>query len=200
MALVVINFQAYSPYVGTGTVVPLSFTQGQSPPITLSAHYPPELGCLGIGTTPGSYTQVGVVTDIEARITDRGQQMLARSSVDGTAFNIYTMALGTGGYDPAVPTRALWVNPSSIALGNEVIRRPIDAVEMPGYLGSRAYVCRFDQDSFVGGIGEIGLWAEIVHSDDPSEIGETFLFAVAHQGLNTKTRHHIMTVRVFVTV
>ncbi len=200
MALISIGFQAYSPYVDNGVLIPLSSTSGAAPPINFSAYYGPELGCLGIGTGPGVYTQTGVVTDIEARVTDMGRAMLARAITDGTALKIVEMALGSSGYDPSDPTRALWVDPASTQLENEILRRDIDHVEQPGYLGSRGYVCRFDQDSFVGGVGEIALWAEILDSPDPAEVGTQFMFALAHQGLNTKTKHHLQSYRVFVTV
>lgn len=184
-----ITWNAYSQYVGSG----------QDGTIRWLGLYPPNLGCLGYGGLGSSLPSGNIVTDIEARVTLQARQYVARSIVDGTSFRIVEMALGSGGYDVGDPTQGLVVDPTVTALDNEIFRKPIDQVELPTSLASRAFVCRFSADSFQGGVGEIGLFAEIESSPILSEVGTKFLFALAHMGLNTKTHHHATSYRVIIT-
>jgi len=180
-----IDFIAVGPFTGTGGNVPINF---------LSV-YPVDLGCVGINGIGAP------INDVVARVTTKGREMIALSLVDGSAFRITEMALGTGGYDVSNPIMALPIDPTHQQLDNEIHRKLIDLVESPNLASSRSYIARFNYDSFTGGVGELGLWAEILDfPSDPTMVGSKFLFAIAHQGLNTKSLHHVLTYRVFVTI
>lgn len=185
-----IQWGTYGRYVGSGLDAGIHW----------SGVYPPNLGCLGFGSYGSPTPSGGIVSDIEARVTLQARQWISRSILDGTSFKIVEMAVGGGGYDVADPTQGLRIDETSVSLVNEIFRRAIDQIELPTSLATRSFVCRFDQNTFTGGVGELGLYAEILSSPVPAEIGTKFLFAVAHMGLNTKTAHHICTYRVFVTI
>lgn len=178
------GFGAALPYKGSGN----SFTH------SFFAHYPPEAGCLGLSAAGGDLT-------IEARATTRFRELLARAVTDGTGFKITKFAVGVGGYNVSYPIQALPVDPGQSALISEVFRKEISAVETPLLSGiAKAFVCRLGRDELKAGIGEVGLVAEIVHSDYPSEIGTEFMCAIVHQPLNAKTHHHVTTYRVVIVL
>lgn len=183
-------WEAQGRYIGSG----------QGGHISWLALYPPSLGCLGLGGLGSPTPQGSILTDIEARVTQQGRQYLARTLVDGTAFRITDMALGAGGYDVAEPTQALAVDPTVTELSNELFRKPIDQIEIPTAINSRSFVARFNAGSFAGGVGEMGLFATILSSPIPAEVGTTFLFALAHMGLSTKTLHTVVSYRIIVTI
>ena len=184
-----VAWNAYGPYVGSGS----------DSHVTWLALYPPSRGCLGFGGFGSPLPSGGIVTDVEARVTIQARQMVARSIIDGTSFKIVEMAVGSGGYDVGDATQAILIDPTVTALDNEIFRKPIDQIEFPTSLASRSFVCRFSADSFAGGVGELGLYAEILSSPNVAEIGTKFLFAIAHMGLTTKTNHHATSYRIIIT-
>jgi hypothetical protein len=177
-----LGFGASSPYGGAGSQLPVSFF----------AHFPPEVGCIGFSGNDGDLV-------IHAKVTNLARQMLARSIVDNTSFKITQFSVGTGGYDPSYPISAIIVDPTQQDLISEVFRGPITAIETPLVSGiAKAFVCRLGMNDVKAGIGEIGLWAEILWSPFSSEIGNYFLFAVVHEPLNSKTYNHVTTSRVVI--
>lgn len=185
MASFSLGFNAFLGYSGAGYNLPSSFF----------SHFPPEAGCIGLANT-------GELI-IQARVTDLARQLLARSIATGRmAFQIKEFAVGIGGYDPSHPLSSTLVDPTQQELISEIYRGPIGAVETPLTSGiAKSFVCRLDRDSVQGGIGEIGLIAEIIWSlDFPSEVGTKFLFAAVHQPLNVKTNYHVATYRIVVVL
>ena len=154
------------------------------------AYYPPEAGCIGYDITDST---------VEARVTTLGRQFIARSIADGTSFLINEFAVGTGGYNPSYPTHATAVVPSATALDAEIYRAALTTTEEVFVNGTaKSYVARIGT-GVQGGIGEIGLFAEILYSPNfPGEVGSQFLFCIAHQPLNTKTVNHVATYRIVV--
>lgn len=189
MTDVLINFQAYEQYK-----IP-----GQESSVDWVAVYPPELGCLGFGGYGAVKPDGSIVSDVIGKVTMEARRMLARSISDGTSIRIRYMALGTGGYNQSNPTQAKIIDENATQLESEIYRKIIDGSEVANTLGSRSYYARFSYDSFTGGVGEVGLFAEIQNSTVTSENGTTFLFALAHQGLATKTRSHTITYRIFLS-
>jgi len=177
-----LDFSASLPYTGSGISLPLTFTP----------FWGPEMGCTGYG--------IEEIT-VEAKITDIARQYIARSICDGTAFKVDTFAVGSGGYDISYPTRAIEVNSASTELDAEIFRGTITIVEEVVVDGtSKSFVCRLAQNDISGGIGEIGLFATIIDSPYPAEVGAQFLVCLAHQPLNTKTKNHVTTYRVIVVL
>lgn len=58
--------------------------------------------------------------------------------------------------------------------------------------------CRLNPTEAIAGLGEIGLWGEVLNSTTPSEIGEVFLFSVGHFPLQVKTRRQASVYRMIV--
>jgi len=122
---------------------------------------------------------------------------IARSAVDGTIYAITEFAIGTGGYSLAVPTTVVPVNTADTALANEVYRARIDNItydttNYPADPWEVTYWCRVPHDVAVAPIGELGLFAEIIWSPIPAEIGTKFMFALMHmpcQCRHTKSVH-----------
>ena len=137
----------------------------------------------------------GTVLDIMALPTDLGRYWLAQTLVRGVAFKVVEFAVGRGGYDPANPLQAYPVDPSDTELEDEVFRDYIDDVQSPNDL-AYAFLCRLEAPEALAGLGELGLWAEIVWSPDPTEIGEKFMIVLAHFPMRAKTRRHVEGFRV----
>lgn len=186
------DFTALGSFVGTGASLDAAFTQ----------HWPPEAGCIGFSLS-GSALGAGAasVSSVVAVVTDVARQYMARSLTDGTSFQIVEFAVGTSGYDPANPLSAVTVDPGATALISEIFRDVIDQVETATLDGTaKSFVGRIARDELEAGIGEIGLFAEILDSPFPAEIGTKFLFAVAHQPLNVKTDRHVASYRIIVAL
>jgi hypothetical protein len=185
---ITLPFFVLDPYKDSGLSINLPFTP----------FYPTSIGCFGF-----SDPDLGIendTLDINAQVTKAGIQYLLKSYARGISFKVTHMALGSGGYDASFPTRPTLVDREKEALENELIRIPITQYEAPNNDLSLGFVGRFTYDSFQGGVGEIGIIATILDSDVPGEIGTMFLFAVGHQGLNTKTSHHVTTYRIYVSL
>tara|TARA_R100001132_G_scaffold24906_1_gene24649 strand:+ start:1173 stop:1553 length:381 start_codon:yes stop_codon:yes gene_type:complete len=126
---------------------------------------------------------------------------MARSLTDGTSFRVMEFAVGTSGYDPSNPLSATAVDPSSTSLISEVFRDTIDQVETATLDGtSKSFVGRIGALELNAGIGEVALFAEILSSPFPFEVGSKFMFAVAHQPLNVKTDKHVVSYRIVITL
>jgi len=181
------SFGASSSYIGSGTALDSSFF----------AHWPPEAGCIGLSLSGVG----GGVSSISAAVTDVARQFMARSITDGTSFQITHYAVGTSGYDVSNPVSALLVDPTSTSLMSEVYRKPIDLVETATLdATAKSFVARIGRTDLAAGIGEIALFATILDSPFISEIGTQFMYAVAHQPLNTKTLHHVVSYRIIVAL
>lgn len=185
-------FTSLGPFVGTGASLDAAFVQ----------YWPPEAGCIGLSIS-GSALGAGAagVSTVVAAVTDVARQFMARSLTDGTSFQIVDFAVGTSGYDPANPLSAIVVDPGATALISEVFRDVIDQVETATLDGTaKSFVGRIARDELQAGIGEIGIFAEILSSPFSFEIGTKFLFALAHQPLNVKTDRHVASYRIIVAL
>ena len=186
------DFTSLGPFVGTGATLDAAFAQ----------HWPPEAGCIGLSIS-GTVLGAGAagVSSVVAVVTDIARQFMARSITDGTAFRIVEFAVGTSGYDPSNPLTAVAVDPAATALQAEVFRDAIDQVETATLDGTaKSFVGRIARDELQAGIGEIGIFAEILSSPFPFEVGTKFLFAIAHQPLNVKTDRHVASYRIVVAL
>lgn len=175
---------------------------GSSLSNTFSQHWPPEAGCIG-SSLSGSPSGAGAaaVSTVVAVVTDLARQYMARSITDGTSFRITEFAVGTSGYDPSNPLSAVSVDPLSTSLISEVFRDTVDQVESATLDGtSKSFVCRIGATELSAGIGEVALFAEILDSPFPLEVGTVFMFAVAHQPLNVKTDRHVVSHRIVITL
>lgn len=185
-------FSSSTAFISPGASLDAAFVQ----------HWPPEAGCIGLSVS-GSALGAGAssVSTVVAAVTDGARQFMARSLTDGTSFRVVEFAVGTSGYDVANPLSAILVDPTATSLASEVFRDVIDQVETATLDGtSKSFVGRIGRDELQAGIGEIGLFAEILDSPFPAEIGTKFLFALAHQPLNVKTDRHVASYRIVVAL
>lgn len=169
--------------------VPVYWGRGQDFALNIDASHSPEVGSVGYGFGSGQLL-------VLARVTDQAREYLARSVTDGTSFVIDQFAVGVGGYDPSSPLTAIDVDPKAETLISEVYRNQISLVEDPTPDGTaKSFLCRVGKDDVKAGIGEIGLFATILHSPFILEVGQTFLFAAVHQPLQGKTNNHVLSLR-----
>jgi hypothetical protein len=136
-----------------------------------------------VQTIPDLFTAVPDPVDFQ--LTNDALFWINKSGVDGSIYEVDTFAVGRGGYNPAVPTTVVAVNPADIALADEALRRQITKVtyeaETPPWVAT--YWCRVPRHLLVGNtIGEIGLFARVLWSPIPGETGLVFLFALGHFG------------------
>jgi len=132
--------------------------------------------------------RAATVDPIDAKITDAADALIVRSQTDGTIFGVTEFSIGTGGYDTTDPETVTVVNSADVALLAELYRDGVDRIEYDGDATTPTvdYWCRVPKEVAQGGIGEIGLWAEIFWSPVAGETGTKFLFATAHHPIQTR--------------
>jgi len=136
--------------------------------------------------------------DTHALATITGRTLLARSLAEGLAFKIVTFAVGTAGYDPTDLTKALPVDNTLTTLPGEIFSDAVDLVETPNDTG-RSFYCRLQPSEANYGLGDIGIWGQIVHSpENPAEVGTTFLFAIVNQPFQGNNEDYTYIYRVVV--
>jgi len=118
-----------------------------------------------------------------------GKQRLAQLLSTGKAFQITSFVVGDGGHDPGDPTTALTPDPSDVTcsgalFGPEVIDSSSVAAPF-----CPQFECILEVGEATGNVSSICLVATIVFNgtDPVDEIGNTFLFAIAHFPLKVKT-------------
>lgn len=125
-----------------------------------------------------------------AKISELGTLYLDRSLIGEVSIRLRYFAVGTYGFDETNPTEVLPVNPADIDLTNKVYPAVglslIESFERP-FPESFVANCRINGPDLSSYIGEIGLYAEVLKSNIPSEIGTTFMFAKAHRPILSKT-------------
>lgn len=139
---------------------------------------------------------------ILANLTDIGRQYLARAAFGTVSFKVKNFAVGREGYDDSNPVKIEALDLTQIDLQDQIFpvapnREPVTDIELPL---PKTFVanCRLKASDAVSGLGEIGLWAEVLNSDAPSEIGEEFLLALGHMPLITKTERQIIIFRIII--
>lgn len=130
-----------------------------------------------------------------ASITDIGRINFTRVANGEISFNVKYFAVGRGGYQMADPVKVVPIDPSSGVLIDQFFPaspplKPIEKIEYPTDTTVVVY-CRLAAMESIAGLGEIGMWAEIIYSINPVEVGTQFLLAVAHTPLITKTNNQV---------
>jgi hypothetical protein len=135
------------------------------------------------------YPAAGPAGTIDMQLTDLATlTYIPRSILDGTLYAVTEFAVGVGGYSPAAPGTVTPVNTADVTLINEIWRGPLTHVQYDADVlpWTVQYYCRIPRNTAIQGIGEIGLYAEILWSPFPWEIGTKFLFAIQHMPLLTR--------------
>jgi len=129
---------------------------------------------------------------IIASLTDEGRTNFARVILGEISFVLKGFAVGRDGYDMSNPVKIVPIDGSLTDLIDQFFptlgtRKAYELIENPTPK-TVVVSCRLDSTEAVSGLGEIGLWAEIINSAvSPAEVGTEFLLAVSHFGLQTKT-------------
>jgi hypothetical protein len=141
--------------------------------------------------------------NIVATITDAGRNALARAAAGEIAFMANLFAVGRGGYDMSNPVHVTAIDPGNTSLIDQFFPtspslQPITDWERP-YPSTLVMNCRLASTDAVAGLGEIGIWGTILSSpSNPPEVGTTFLMAVGHFPLSTKTLRQVVVYRVII--
>ena len=139
-----------------------------------------EFGSAVFGGDPSTF----LLLETDAEVTSRARELLARGRIDGTGFKMVTFSVGQGGLDPFDYLIATPVNPDAVQLelpitigGNPT--KAIAEYEHPNENAACVY-CVLDNGEANERLSEVGIWAEIMCSPISTEVGTTFLAAIAH--------------------
>ena len=145
--------------------------------------------------------------DIQAYLTDEARQYLARVFIGELSYQAIGFSVGRGGFQPADPVHIIPVTGAEVALSDQVYPAATGEAsfqEVDFAIGSSLiiYNCRLastiNPSAADYGLGELGIWAEIINSNVPAEIGTKFLMALAHFPIKAKTRRDTILFRVAV--
>lgn len=131
----------------------------------------------------------------QTRLTNKANIMLARALLDNTTFHIRRFSVGCGGFQEYEPTRIKSINPLMPFLENEIYCGDIAYINYD-VSTCVTYYCRIPRGEATACLGELGLWAKIMSSPFPFEIGTEFLFAVQHFPMCAKARDDIETFKI----
>jgi len=138
---------------------------------------------------------------IIATLTDEGRTKFAQMTLGMLSFKLSGFAVGRGGYDGTNPVKIVPIDGSLQLLEDQFFplsgTKALQTIETPTPATVVAN-CRLSKDDALAGLGELGLWAEIVNSLAPSEIGTTFLLAVSHFPMVTKTLRQAILYRMII--
>lgn len=145
--------------------------------------------------------------DITAVLTTKGREEMARMIMGESSIQVTAYQVGRGGYNPSNPVKILPVDVNSTALLDPVpdasSRRSFEIIEQPIGNNVVAPVCRLDPGGtdVEYGLGELGIFATWVHdSVYPGQVGDDFLFAIAHFPIVSKTPTHTFVWRVVIAL
>ena len=139
---------------------------------------------------------------IIATLTNEARTNFALSTMGEVSFIVKGFAVGREGYNDAKPVKIDPLDPSLTTLGDQFFpvlgtRKAFEAIENPTP-ATVVVNCRLASTEAVAGLGEIGLWAEIVDSINPINIGDEFLMAIAHYPIQTKTLRQSVVYRIII--
>ena len=144
-------------------------------------------------------------SSISAVVTNQGRELIAKSTLGVVSFQLVGFKVGRDGYDYTTPDplSTIPVNPASTDLIDPVfpltgyapfvtIENPIPNVVAP--------VCRLNANEANYGLGELGIWANVLVGDIAYPINTKVMFAVAHFPLLAKNDRSNFVFRVIIAV
>jgi hypothetical protein len=149
-----------------------------------------------------------------AQLTDAGRHNFARVVNGEISFVIRGFSVGRGGYNDTDPVLVSPIDGTLPVLEDQFFPTPppppppfpppppppyknIERIEYPTNKTAVIY-CRLASSEGISGLGELGVWAEIIYSINPSEIGSVFMMAVAHYPIITKTFKQVILHRIVI--
>ena len=143
-------------------------------------------------------------SSISAAITNQGRELIAKSVLGLLSFQLIGFKVGQDGYDYVTPkpTNAIPINPANTDLLSPVFPiagyEPFVTIETP-FPNVVAPVCRLNFSDANFGLGELGIWANVVSSSDGAyPVSTKVMFALAHFPLLSKTNRHNFVFRVII--
>ena len=138
---------------------------------------------------------------IIATLTDEARTLFAQSTLGLLSFKLVGFAVGRGGYNSVNPVHVTAIDSSSTSLVDQFFPvtgiKALETIERPT-ISTIVANCRLSKDEAISALGEIGLWAEIVYSLVPSDIGRQFLLAVSHFPIVSKTLRQAILYRMII--
>ncbi len=138
---------------------------------------------------------------IIATLTDTARTNFARMTLGLLSFELAGFAVGRSGYNATNPVHILPIDSSLTDLEDHFFPpsgiKVLDAIETPTPTTIVAD-CRLSKDDAIAALGEIGVWAQIVYSINAPDIGTTFLLAVSHFPIVTKTLRQAILYRMII--
>lgn len=137
----------------------------------------------------------------QAKITDIGRSYFARSILGDVSFKVIGFTVGHSGYVDSNPVKILPINTADTDLQSPYYpisgQKPFETIERPEPK-TLVLNCRLEHSNSanVGAIGELGIWAEVLYSTIPSEIGEKFLFSISHNPILVKNVQNVFVYRI----
>lgn len=139
-----------------------------------------------------------------AALTNGTRAMMAEVATNGLSFKVTEFSVGSGGYDINNPTQAQPVTPeqtsldSPVEIESGVYITPVTALEKPSDK-SLSILCRLKAEQAVNGLGEIGIFGEVLDPGDSNiPSGTRFLLAIAHFPLQSKMAKSVYLFRVVI--
>lgn len=140
-----------------------------------------------------------VPDNIIATLTDLGRTNFTRAANGEISFKLVGFAVGREGYNMANPVLVVPIITANTALLDQIFPvsgiKALESIEWPTPKTVVAN-CRLASTEAISALGEIGLWAEIMYSTIPAEIGTQFMLAVSHFPLSTKTNRQVVVYRI----
>lgn len=138
-----------------------------------------------------------------ATLTDIGRTNFARVITGEISFKLKGFAVGRGGYLDPNPVHITPITTSSTTLIDHFFPTAggIKSFELLEFPTPKTIVanCRLASSEAVAGLGELGIWSEIIYSSvSPVEVGTEYLMAVAHFPLVTKTTRQAIVYRAII--
>ena len=138
---------------------------------------------------------------IIATLTDEARTLFAQSTLGLLSFKLVGFAVGRGGYNATNPVHVISIDSSATSLIDQFFPvtgiKALETIETPT-VSTIVANCRLAKDEAVSALGEIGLWAEIIYSIVPSDVGRQFLLAVSHFPIVTKTLRQAILYRMII--
>jgi hypothetical protein len=150
-------------------------------------------------------------SDIIANLMDYSRTLIARATMGDIVLQAVGFGLGQGGFDVVNFSQALPVDTSSATTelslkvypdNTNFSYAPFASTEAPTDT-VRIYNCRVEASTLPGNadyaLGELAIYAQILNSNVPAEIGTVFLYALSHFPVIAKTRRDVLLRRVIVS-
>ena len=137
---------------------------------------------------------------LNVELTNEARKKLVQSQVKGFGWTIETFATGEGGHDPANPSLALTPQVEVLSLPLLTFGPKNVALVEDYDVYTIRVQCALTGSEAVGVLSNIGLYARITHTLNPSDplLNTTFLYAIGTMPMQTKLDGEVKTFDLFI--